>query len=103
MKSHQLQNNKKTVTAQTAPCGELYEILHKLLDRRYYLMPFVQEFNYIDSTLTSYFKEIKILRIGDYEIRSRPKESFSLSLPSALKAKYLKKNKKQTVEIKKWK
>ncbi|MDR0952852.1 MAG: hypothetical protein LBM71_01495 [Elusimicrobiota bacterium] len=80
---------------------ELYQILHTLLERRCYLQPFVKEFDYIDKTLNQYFNGVPFVRIGDYEVKSFCCEASLLELPQNIKAKYLKKEKRWVVEIKK--
>ena len=86
--------------APAEPWSELYTILHALLERRHYLQPFVKEYCFIDDALNQYFARADILKIGPYLIKGFCKEEESLAaLPPAVKARYLKKEKKWAVEI----
>jgi len=81
--------------------AELYNTLEELLDRRHALLAQVQEFNQIDLALKNYFSGIDTCNIGTYKVKSREVEEETLYIPTRIKNKYLRKNKKWEVDISK--
>ena len=81
--------------------AELYNTLEELLDRRHALLAQVHEFNQIDLALKNYFSGIDTCNIGTYKVSAHEVEEETLYIPTHIKNKYLRKNKKWEVEISK--
>ena len=89
----------KTENKQT--WSELYNTLEELLDRRHALLEQVREFNRLDTALKDYFSGINACNIGTYKVSGREVEEETLYIPTRIRNKYLRKNKKWEVEISK--
>jgi len=91
----------KNKTTHQQTWAELYGTLQDLLDRRQALLLQVEEFRQLDDALKNYFSGVALCHIGAYKVSGHEVEEETLHLPSHLKNKYLRRNKKWEVEISK--
>lgn len=84
-----------------AKWADLYNILYELLERREYLQPLAREFEQIDKALKDYFVGTPTCAIGGYQVSGDLVEEENFCIPEHLKNKYLRRDKKWHVEIRK--
>jgi len=101
VKNSQTKTLIKNKTPNNHTLSELYSTLEELLDRRHALLEQVREFNQIDTALKDYFSGIDNCSIGTYKVSGREVEEETLYIPTRIRNKYLRKNKKWEVEISK--